>query len=116
MVVSESHDLTAVRGRFHKMDNEDDAGGLFAIEVSSEDETSQPERKLPRDFQSEEEFQHIKATYKPKIETGEVILPSPHSNSLVQCSNQSSTYPSWCEILISCQRNMQTNDIRWWIL
>jgi len=59
---------------------EDDTGGLFAIEVSSEDEATQSKNKQPRDFQSEEDFQHIKATYKPKVETGEVIPPPPFSS------------------------------------
>jgi len=56
------------------MDDEDDSGGLFAIEVSSEDEATKSAPKIPRDFQSEEDFQRIKDTYKPKIETGEVCF------------------------------------------
>ena len=50
---------------------EDEDGGLFNIEVSSEDEAVKDE-KVPRDFQSEEDFQRVKTEWKPKIETGEV--------------------------------------------
>lgn len=60
------------------MENEDESGGLFAIEVSSEDEATQSKSKVPRDFQSEEDFQHIKKTYTPKVETGEVSPSGPH--------------------------------------
>lgn len=48
-------------------------GGLFNIEISSEDEaTEQVQVQVPRDFQSEEDFQRQRAEWKPKIEIGEV--------------------------------------------
>ena len=50
--------------------DDDENGGLFNIEVSSEEEDL--EEKVPRDFQSEEDFQRVRAEYKPKIEVGEV--------------------------------------------
>ena len=50
---------------------EDEDGGLFNIEVSSEDEAVK-EEKVSRDFQSEDDFQRQKAEWKPKIEVGEV--------------------------------------------
>lgn len=50
---------------------EDENGGLFNIDFSSEEETLKS-TKRPRDFQSEEDFQRVKANYKAKIETGEV--------------------------------------------
>jgi hypothetical protein len=52
---------------------EDENGGLFNIEVSSEDEVDES-GKVPRDFQSEEDFQRQRAQYKPKVEVGEVGL------------------------------------------
>jgi len=53
---------------------EDEYGGLFNIEVSSEDEAATESEKVPRDFQSEEDFQRQRAEWKPKIEDGEVRL------------------------------------------
>jgi hypothetical protein len=53
---------------------EDDDGGLFNIEVSSEDEAGDEIEKVPRDFQSEEDFQRQRAGWKPKIEVGEVRI------------------------------------------
>ena len=52
------------------MEGED--GGLFNIEISSEDEAEDESEKKPRDFQSEEDFQKQKAEWKPKFEVGEV--------------------------------------------
>ncbi|PMD27329.1 hypothetical protein NA56DRAFT_641039 [Hyaloscypha hepaticicola] len=51
---------------------EDENGGLFNIEVSSEDEAKTESEKVPRDFQSEEDFQRQRAQWKPKIEVGEL--------------------------------------------
>jgi hypothetical protein len=51
---------------------EDENGGLFNIEVSSADESTN-EEKVPRDFQSEEDFQRQRAAWRPKVENGEVI-------------------------------------------
>jgi hypothetical protein len=53
---------------------EDDDGGLFNIEVSSEEESVNENEKVPRDFQSEEDFQRQRAEWKPKIEVGEVRI------------------------------------------
>jgi len=51
---------------------EDEDGGLFNIEISSEDEAENESEKVPRDFQSEEDFQRQRAQWKPKIEVGEL--------------------------------------------
>jgi hypothetical protein len=51
---------------------EDEDGGLFNIEVSSADESANESEKIPRDFQSEEDFQRQRAAWRPKVETGEV--------------------------------------------
>lgn len=53
---------------------EDENGGLFNIEVSSEVEAETESEKVPRDFQSEEDFQRQRAEWKPKIEAGEVTI------------------------------------------
>lgn len=52
---------------------EDEHGGLFNIEVSSAEESANDCEKVPRDFQSEEDFQRQRAAWRPKIETGEVL-------------------------------------------
>jgi hypothetical protein len=57
---------------------EDEDGGLFNIEVSS-DESVNGSEKVPRDFQSEEDFQKQRE-WKPKNEAGEVHLPSSYSH------------------------------------
>ena len=54
---------------------EDDDGGLFNIEVSSGNEAGNESEKVPRDFQSEEDFQRQRAEWKPKVEAGEVKFP-----------------------------------------
>lgn len=53
---------------------EDENGGLFNIEVSSEDETKTESEKVSRDFQSEGDFKRQRAEWKPKIEVGEVRI------------------------------------------
>jgi hypothetical protein len=53
------------------MDNED--GGLFNIEVSS-DEYVSPSERIPRDFQSEEDFERQRRGWEVKIEKGEVFF------------------------------------------
>ena len=50
---------------------EDEDGGLFNIEVSS-DESVNESVKVPRDFQSEEDFQRQRKEWKVKTEKGEV--------------------------------------------
>lgn len=66
------------------MDGEDESGGLLNIEFDSEDEkaAAEQENKVPRDFQSEEDFQKQAREWTPKVETGEVctrrtVFPSP---------------------------------------
>jgi len=56
---------------------EDEDGGLFNIEVSSDDGAIDESEKVPRDFQSEKDFQKQRREWKPKIEAGEVcsLLP-----------------------------------------
>jgi hypothetical protein len=51
---------------------EDDSGGLFNIEVDSPEESVNEPVKVPRDFQSEEDFQRQRKDWKPKTEGGEV--------------------------------------------
>jgi hypothetical protein len=51
---------------------EDDDGGLFNIELSSSDESVDVKEKVPRDFQSEDDFERQRKEWKPKIEAGEV--------------------------------------------
>ncbi|KAH6722394.1 hypothetical protein BKA61DRAFT_729751 [Leptodontidium sp. MPI-SDFR-AT-0119] len=66
------------------MDREDDNGGLFNIEFDSEDEkaAAEQEKKVPRDFQSEEDFQKQASEWRPKVERGEIYktLTLPISN------------------------------------
>jgi hypothetical protein len=50
----------------------DDDGGLFNIELSSSDESVDVKEKVPRDFQSEDDFERQRKEWKPKIEAGEV--------------------------------------------
>jgi len=50
---------------------EDENGGLFNIEISSDESVNEVE-KVPRDFQSEEDFQKQKRNWKVKTEKGEV--------------------------------------------
>ena len=52
---------------------EDEDGGLFNIEVSS-DESVHGSEKIPRDFQSEEDFQRQRNAWKPKVEKGEASI------------------------------------------
>lgn len=53
----------------------DDGDGLLNIEISSSDEIAAAP-KPSRDYQSEENFRLQKASWKPKIEHGQVITPS----------------------------------------
>ncbi len=61
---------------FRQLEMEDEGGGLFNIEVCSEDEGPNESEKVPRDFQSEEDFQWQRAEWKPKIEVPEVRIAS----------------------------------------
>lgn len=51
---------------------EDESGGLFSIEVDDLEESVDKSKKVPRDFQSEEDFQRQTRQWKPKSEVGEV--------------------------------------------
>lgn len=51
---------------------DDDESGLFSIEVSPPPSPDNASEKLPRDHQSEADFQHQKAEWTPKVEVGEV--------------------------------------------
>jgi hypothetical protein len=52
----------------------EDEEGLFNIEISFSDEATVPPKPL-RDHQSQENFRQQKASWKPKIENGEVVFP-----------------------------------------
>jgi hypothetical protein len=52
----------------------EDNGELLNIEISSSDEVTTAS-KPARDYQSEENFRFQKASWKPKIENGQVISP-----------------------------------------
>ena len=54
---------------------EDEDGGLFNIEVSSDESVNDAE-KVPRDFQSQEDFQRQRRGWRPKVERGEVYILS----------------------------------------
>ncbi|KAH7356634.1 hypothetical protein BKA65DRAFT_495105 [Rhexocercosporidium sp. MPI-PUGE-AT-0058] len=56
------------------MDEDDENGGLFNIEFDSEDEkaAAEQEKKVPRDYQSEEDFQRQAREWRPKVERGEI--------------------------------------------
>lgn len=73
---------------------EDENGGLFNMEFSSADESStEPEKKVPRDFQSEEDFQRQLREWRPKVERGEVCFPlHPLSNTPCSFSNSFSYF------------------------
>jgi hypothetical protein len=51
---------------------EDETGGLFNIEPESSEDSADEGQKVPRDFQSEEDFQKQRREWKPKNEFGEV--------------------------------------------
>ena len=55
------------------MEMEDEDGGLFNIEVGSVDSADDAE-KIPRDFQSEEDYLRQKKEWKVKSEDGEVCV------------------------------------------
>lgn len=52
----------------------DQDGDLFNIDVGSSDESTPPSPKLPRNHQTEADFLSQKASWKPKIEQGEVNI------------------------------------------
>ncbi|KAH8821129.1 hypothetical protein F5884DRAFT_850372 [Xylogone sp. PMI_703] len=51
------------------MENE---GDFLQIDIDSSDESNNTAEKVPRDFQSEADFQQVKAGYKAKEEAGEL--------------------------------------------
>jgi len=60
----------------------EDDDGLLNIEINSSDEvTASP--KPSRDYQSEENFRRQKASWKPKIEYGQVITPDPFKQDFI---------------------------------
>lgn len=67
-----------VRAQFRKIMS-DEENDLFAIDIDSSSESSKEEKpskpQVPRDFQSEEDFQNQKIVWRAKFETGEVSLP-----------------------------------------
>jgi len=58
-----------------------DDDGLLAIQISSADESDTPST-VPRNHQSEADFQKVKASWTPKVENGELwrqlVLPVDH--------------------------------------
>jgi hypothetical protein len=52
----------------------EDDGGIFNIDIVSSDEGAKVQ-KVPRDFQSEEDFNTVKKTWKPKVEGDNVRPP-----------------------------------------
>jgi hypothetical protein len=56
-------------------DDEED-GGFLAMDLGSSDieEAAKPEKKLPRDHQSQEDYEAQKSSWKPIIEKGEVSI------------------------------------------
>jgi hypothetical protein len=59
-------------GRLSKFEMEDEAG-FFNINLGS-DESADDAAKVPRDFQSEEDFQRQRREWRPKSEVGDVSL------------------------------------------
>lgn len=55
---------------------EPEDGGLLCIDAFDSEEESQADKK-PRDGQTEDEFQAVRASYRPKIENGEVSRVEP---------------------------------------
>ena len=84
---------------------DDEENSLFNINVSSsDDETSTP--KVPRDFQSEEDFQRQRAEWRAPIETGQVIY------------NLSLSFPliiSRCLFLNSGKPSISDSDVRFFL-
>ncbi|RXG48220.1 hypothetical protein VDGE_01840 [Verticillium dahliae] len=56
------------------MADTDDVGGLFSIAISDSEDEAKAEEKKQRAGQTEEEFRAIKASYKAKIENGEIWM------------------------------------------
>lgn len=53
---------------------EDEEGGFLCMGLGSSDDESggETEKKIPRDYQSQEDYEKQKAEWKPKAEKGEV--------------------------------------------
>lgn len=57
------------------MADDEDASGLFAIDLNSSDASdTEAAEKLPRDHQSEADFQHVRATWVAQNEEGQVCF------------------------------------------
>jgi hypothetical protein len=56
------------------MAEEGDDGGFLAMDLGSSDSEAgaAPEKKVPRDFQSLEDYEAQKASWKPTVDNGEV--------------------------------------------
>ncbi|KAH7025881.1 uncharacterized protein B0I36DRAFT_150274 [Microdochium trichocladiopsis] len=71
------------------MDDTEVESGLFAIQLSSDDEdntatgNAQDDAKADRTGQTEEQFQHVRKAYRVKVETGEFYkqIPLPLSSA-----------------------------------
>jgi hypothetical protein len=70
---------------------EDESGGLFNIEASSDESVDESE-KVPRDFQSDEDFQKQRREWKAKNEVGEVSFIY---YILSECTDRGSYYKIW---------------------
>jgi len=83
--------------------DDDENGGLFNIQPDSEDEEEmkKKEEKVPRDFQSEEDFQRQRESYKPKIEVGDVSFSS-FGNGVRSCEELTEGLHSFTK-LSTCQ-------------
>lgn len=73
-----------------------DDGGFLAMDLGSSDSESgaAPEVKVPRDFQSQEDYEAQKASWKPTVDDGRVSYYSsseyfifPTSQKLTRCSS-----------------------------
>ena len=82
---------------------EDEDGGLFAIEVSS-DESAKASEKIPRDFQSEEDFARQRREWKVKVEKGEVCYW--YDMAFCRCSY------TWIDLGDAQITNRQPNEAR----
>lgn len=73
------------------MAEDGDDGGFLAMDLGSSDSESgaAPEVKVPRDFQSQEDYEAQKASWKPTVDDGEVrYYSSPeYFQKLTRCSS-----------------------------
>lgn len=71
------------------MAEDGDDGGFLAMDLGSSDSESgaAPEVKVPRDFQSQEDYEAQKASWKPTVDNGEVRYYSSLERSIFPRSN-----------------------------